>query len=118
MLVFWKKYAYVVNGRSLSLESKYQSTTEILLAFFEKYFIRKPFPSEATTGGVLLKRYFYKFCKILRKYCVRVSVWTNLQVPGDSGTGIFCEFFEAFKNTYFTEHLRATASASSTFVKT
>ena len=28
----------------------------------------------------------------------------------NSGTGVFCEFFKIFKNTFFAEHLPATAS--------
>ena len=30
----------------------------------------------------------------------------------DSGTGVFCEFCKISKNTFLTEHLRATASVS------
>ena len=29
----------------------------------------------------------------------------------DSGTGVSCRFSEIFKNTFFTEHLRAALSA-------
>ena len=36
----------------------------------------------------------------------------QLYLKRDSGTGVSCEFCEISKNTFFTEHLWATASAS------
>ena len=32
-------------------------------------------------------------------------------IKRDSNTGVSCEYFEIFKNTYFEKHLRTTASA-------
>ena len=48
--------------------------------------------------------------------CARVSFLIKLQaslqlyLKRNFGTGVSCEFCETFKNTFFTEHLRATAS--------
>ena len=51
------------------------------------------------------------------KTCARISFLIRLQAWGlqlyekcDSGTGVFCEFCEISKNTFFTEHLWTTAS--------
>ena len=50
--------------------------------------------------------------------CAWVSFLVKVQARGlqiyykrDSGTGVFCEFCGISKNTFFTEHLRMTASA-------
>ena len=54
------------------------------------------------------KRCSWKFWKIHRKRPVSESLFIiMLQVPS---TGIFNEFREIFKNTFFTEHLWSTAS--------
>ena len=34
----------------------------------------------------------------------------ELYLKGDSSTGFSCEFYEILNNTFFTEHLRTTAS--------
>ena len=51
------------------------------------------------------KRCSYKFRKIHRTAPVPESL-----AKRDSGTSVSCEFCEISKNTFFTEHLRATAS--------
>ena len=35
----------------------------------------------------------------------------KVYLKSDSSTGVFCEFCEIFKSSYFVEHLRTTASA-------
>ena len=54
--------------------------------------------------------------------CVRISFLIKMQVfrapallKRDSNTGVFCEHWEIFKNTYFEEHLRTAASESFTW---
>ena len=52
---------------------------------------------EAATVGVLRKKAFFKISQIHRKLCAR---------------GNTCEFCKIFKNTFFTEQIRTTASES------
>ena len=40
------------------------------------------------------------------------SVFNKVAGPRNSNTGVFCEICELFKNTYFEEHLRKTASSA------
>ena len=54
--------------------------------------------------------------------CVGISFLIKLQafrapalLKRDSNTGVFCEHWEIFKNTYFEEHLRTAASESFTW---
>ena len=61
--------------------------------------------TEAATGGVLWK-VFWKFYKIHRKTPVPESLLKKRLAQVFS-----CEFCEISKNTFFTEHLRVTASA-------
>ena len=60
--------------------------------------------TEAATGGVLWK-VFWKFYKIHRKTPVPESLLKKRLAQVFS-----CEFCEISKNTFFTEHLRVTAS--------
>ena len=54
--------------------------------------------------------------------CVEISFLIKMQafrapalLKRDSNTGVFCEHWEIFKNTYFEEHLRTAASESFTW---
>ena len=54
--------------------------------------------------------------------CVGISFLIKMQafrapalLKRDSNTGVFCEHWEIFKNTYFEEHLRTAASESFTW---
>ena len=74
--------------------------------------------SEAAYGGVLWKKVFLKILQnSLENTCARVSLLKKLQAFGcsfikkETLVQVFsCEFRETFKNTFFTEDLRATAS--------
>ena len=61
----------------------------------------------------------------LENTCVRVSFLIKLQaltcnfIKKEALAQVFfCEFYEIFKNTFFTEHLRATASLTLLFFAT
>ena len=64
---------------------------------------------------MLYKKNFLKnFTKLQEKTCVRLSFLIKLQVKGlqkETLTQVFsCEFYEIFKNTYFTVHHRTNGS--------
>ena len=75
-------------------------------------------PYEAAIKSVLEKKtkHFEKFTK---KHCVRVSVFIKNSlchnfIKIETLAQVFhCEFCKIFKNTFFTEHLRATTSSAS-----
>ena len=55
-----------------------------------------------------VEKVFLKISQILQENtCARVSFLITLQA---SGTVFFCEFCEIYKNTFYTEQLRTTAS--------
>ena len=69
------------------------------------------FLSEAATGGVLLKGVPKHFANFTQKQVCQ-SLFLNKVAglrPGNSAQVFSCQFCEIFKNTFFTEHLRATA---------
>ena len=43
------------------------------------------------------------------------SLWPATLLKKETGTGVFCEFCEIFKNTFFTEQLQVTASTRKLF---
>ena len=58
----------------------------------------------------------------LENTCVGISFLMKMQafrpaalLKRDSNTGVFCEHWESFKNTYFEEHLQTAASDSFTW---
>ena len=64
------------------------------------------------------KRYFRNFAKFAGNNCARVSFLIKLQaqacnfIKKETLAQVFsCEFCKIFKNTFFTEHILATASA-------
>ena len=72
---------------------------------------------ERATRDVLQKTYSWKFRKIHRKTSVPVSPFQSYRpevckcIKKDNLAQVFsCEFCEIFKNTFFTEYLRTTAS--------
>ena len=71
-------------------------------------FHKKVFFFRSSHRRCFIKKVFLQISQNFKKIPVSESLFE----------GFFCEFFEAFKNTNFTEHLRATASASSTFANT
>ena len=72
--------------------------------------------SEAATRGVLLKKLFLEISKNSQENtCARVSFLIKLQacnfIKKETLAQVFSyEFCEISKNTFFTEHLRTTAS--------
>ena len=77
---------------------------------------------------IINKRSFTRklFLKILQysqeNTCVRISFLIKMQVfrppallKRNSNTGVFCEHWKIFKNTYFEEYLRRAASESFTW---
>ena len=79
---------------------------------------------EAVTRGVLWKKVFLEISQNLQEnICARDSFLIKLQARGlqlylkKSLAQLFsCEFCKISKNTFFTEHLRTTASASLDYV--
>ena len=75
--------------------------------------------TEAATGGVLIKKVFLGILQNSQENtCVRVSFSTKFQTEAcnfilkKTLAQVFsCEFSKISKSTFFTEHLRATASA-------
>ena len=66
---------------------------------------------EATTGGVLLKKMYLKISQNLQENTyVKVSFLIKLTKKETLAHMFSCEFCEISKNTFFTEHLWATAS--------
>ena len=60
-----------------------------------------PFEEHRQPPEVFYKKGTLKnFAKFTGKHCARVCFLRKLQA-----SGVFCEFCEIFKNTYFTEHL-------------
>ena len=82
------------------------------------HFFKKSFETyakaEAATGGILQKKLFLKISQNSQKNtCSRVSFLIKLKalacyfLKKDTLTLVFsCEFYEIFKNTFFTEHLQ------------
>ena len=67
---------------------------------------------EAATGGVLQKKMFLKISQNPHQNtCARVSIFCNFIKKETLAQVLSCEFCESFKNTFFTEHLRTTASS-------
>ena len=74
--------------------------------------------SEAATRGVLYKKVFLEFSQSSQENtCARASFLIKLQAKAFNfikkealAQVFFCEFCENSKNTFFTEHLWATAS--------
>ena len=65
--------------------------------------------SAEDTGGVLLKRVFLKISEIHRKTFVLKSLFNRISRL-DRVQVFSCEFCKIFINSFFTGHLRATAS--------
>ena len=61
--------------------------------------------SEETIGGISRKKLFIKISQYSQESCRLATL-----LKTDSNTGIFPEYCEIFKNTYFEEHLLAAAS--------
>ena len=71
--------------------------------------------TEAATRAVLQERCTWKFRKIHRK--IPVPEACNF-IKKETLAEVFSfEFCEIFKNTFFTEHLRATASAVNAYIE-
>ena len=74
--------------------------------------------TEAITRSVLREKVFLNILQNSQKNtCTRVSFWIKLQASGlqlyqtsDSDTGVFMWVLQYSKNTFFTDHLWATAS--------
>ena len=74
--------------------------------------------AEAATGGALHKKMFLKFRKTHRKTHVAESLFYTVAglrpatlLKKETLTQVLpCEFYVIFKSTFFTEHLRTTAS--------
>ena len=77
---------------------------------------KKPFFYRTPLAASLFAEIIYLILCFLKP---RSSHQSNLRpetlLKRDSDTGISCEFCEIFKNTFFTEHLRTTASESPLF---
>ena len=84
----------------------------VKICFFFKVFFWRP--SEAATGGVLQEKVFLEISQNSQENtCARVSFFCNF-VKKETVAQVFsCEFCEISKNTFFTEHLWATASGPS-----
>ena len=70
--------------------------------------------SEAAIGGVLYKKVFSEICQNSQENtCARVSFSITWQpIEKETLPQLFsCESWQISKNTFFTEHLPATASA-------
>ena len=61
---------------------------------------------EAATGGILQNKVFLKTQQYSQKNTFRPATL----LKRDPNAGASCEYCENFKNTYFEEHLRTTAS--------
>ena len=79
-----------------------------------------PFPgAEAVTRGVLWKKMFLEISENSQENtCARASLFIKLQaeacnfITKETLAQVFsCDFSEISKNTFFTEHIRTTASA-------
>ena len=91
---------------------------------FNIHGILVPFISEAATGGVLRKKVFLKISQNSRKTPVLKSLFNKVVGLACNFTKkrlqhrFSCEFRKIFKNTFFTEQLRATASVIYKFLLT
>ena len=82
-------------------------------------------PTEAATGGVLLKKLFLKISQNSQENtCARVSFLINCKseacnfIRKETLALMFSgEFCEIFKNTYFEEHLQTTASTPKWYMR-
>ena len=70
--------------------------------------------SEAATRGVLKEKVFLENSQNSQEStCARVSFLIKIFIKKETLAQLFsCEFYEIPKNTFFIEHLRATASVA------
>ena len=89
-----------------------------ILHFFGFFFLFSYQETEEVVRSVLSKRYSYKRTKLAGKHLCwsffsnnKIADWTPATLwKRSSRTGVFLGLREIFKNTFFIEHVRATAS--------